>query len=95
MPMLGAWVAHDAPTAARGSYLGAYFASFSVGFVAAPLLGGWIYDELGADALWIACTAGGLLAAVGLRALARPPRGAVSEAAPGSSPPATDRPAPA
>jgi predicted MFS family arabinose efflux permease len=65
MPLLGAFVSERAPVHARGNYLGAYFASFSAGFVLAPVLGGLVYDRLGADALWWGCCAVGLLTAAG------------------------------
>lgn len=65
MPFLGAFVSERAPAAVRGNYLGAYFASFSAAFVVAPAAGGWIYDRLGADALWLTCLLGGLLSATG------------------------------
>jgi predicted MFS family arabinose efflux permease len=64
-PFLGAYVSARAPAAARGAYLGAYFAALSVGFVVAPAAGGGAYQRFGAAFLWIACLLGGALAAAG------------------------------
>ncbi|HLU38626.1 MAG TPA: MFS transporter [Planctomycetota bacterium] len=71
MPFLGAYVSEYAPVHARGNYLGAYFATFSVSLVLAPPLGGAVYERFGADALWLGCGAAGALAAVGFRWLGR------------------------
>jgi predicted MFS family arabinose efflux permease len=55
MPLLGSYISDHAPPGQRGSYLGAYGASFSISFVFAAPLGGAVYDRLGADALWWIC----------------------------------------
>jgi predicted MFS family arabinose efflux permease len=76
MPFLGAHVSETAPEAARGRYLGAYFATFSIGFVLAPAVGGWVYEHCGADALWLGCLAAGSLVAAGFLWLDRSGRAA-------------------
>lgn len=76
MPFLGAFVSERAPLASRGNYLGVYFASFSAAFVIAPAAGGWVYDHLGADQLWLTCFALGLLCALGFGWLHRTDRAA-------------------
>src|SRR5262249_28984127 len=70
-PFLAAHVSERAPAQARGTYLGACFASLSVAFVLAPLFGGEIYDRFGPDALWCGCFCCCLVAALGLLLLCR------------------------
>jgi predicted MFS family arabinose efflux permease len=69
MPLLGAHVNDHAPAHARGAYNGAYGMTFSTGLILAPLFGGWLYEQHGDDALWIACCVlGGLGGAMFWRA---------------------------
>ena len=65
MALLGAYINDIAPPRLRGSYNGAYGMSFSLALVAAPALGGWIYDAAGAKALWLCCGAAGILSSIG------------------------------
>lgn len=69
MPFLAAYVSERAPAASRGRYLGAYFATFSLGLVLAPWLGGLGYDRLGAAGLWLCCCGAGLLTSAGFALL--------------------------
>lgn len=48
-----------------------YSLSWSVAALVAPLLGGVVIDQYGADALWAGCAAVGTLAAVGYGLLLR------------------------
>lgn len=64
MPMLGAHVNDVAPDRARGAYNGAYGVNFTFALVFAPVLGGLVYDRLGADALWWSCAGMGALGAL-------------------------------
>lgn len=66
MPLLSAYITAMAPKEARGNYLGAYFASYSMGFIVAPSVGGYVYDTFGPDALWLGCAAAGALSAASL-----------------------------
>lgn len=94
-PFLGAFVSDRAPPRARGSWLGAYGASFAFAFVLAPALGGLVYDGLGADALWFCCCGAGLLAAAGFLWLHRtwsPPSVGQFAGRTASSPPAASSP---
>lgn len=77
MPFLASHVSESAPPAARGRHLGAYFATFSLGLVLAPWLGGLVYERCGAASLWLACCGCGLVTAAGFAFLHRtaPPRG--------------------
>lgn len=71
MPMLGAYVNDHAPDHARGAYNGAHAMTFTLALIAAPALGGLLYDAAGAAALWWACGAGGLAGCLGFLAIAR------------------------
>ncbi|MBM3974381.1 MAG: MFS transporter [Planctomycetes bacterium] len=64
MPMLGAHVNDIAPDRARGAYNGAYGVNFTFALVFAPALGGYVYDRLGADALWWSCAGMGSIGAL-------------------------------
>ncbi len=67
--LLVATIADLAPPEARGRYQGVFGTSFGGAVLIAPLMGTWVYQELGADALWFGCFGIGLLAAAGFLAL--------------------------
>jgi MFS family permease len=54
-------IAELSPTLARGRYQGAFSLAFSGAAFAAPLVGGYIIDELGNAAVWIGCLVLGLI----------------------------------
>ena len=64
-PVSVAVVAALAPAHLRGRYQGVYTLAWSAAFFLAPLVGGWTYEVLGGDALWLACGAAGLVCAAG------------------------------
>lgn len=72
MPLLGAFVNDHAPPGQRAAYNGAYGMSFSSALVAAPYLGGWAFEYLGASMLWLLC---GLSAGLGALGFWRARRG--------------------
>jgi MFS family permease len=53
------------PPTARGRYQGIYSLSWSGATFAGPLLGGFLIDSVGADALWAGCAVVGTATAVG------------------------------
>ncbi|MFD5396589.1 MDR family MFS transporter [Streptomyces sp. NPDC127097] len=59
------------PLHGRGRYQGMYTLSWSVASLVAPLLGGVVIDQYGADVLWAGCAAVGTVAAVGYGLLLR------------------------
>ncbi|MFE7118789.1 MDR family MFS transporter [Streptomyces sp. NPDC057654] len=74
------------PTHGRGRYQGVYSLSWSVGSLAAPLIGGRVIDAYGAPWLWGGCAAVGTVTAVGYWLLMRglpDEEGAAPESLPG------------
>jgi MFS family permease len=65
-------VADLAPVDLRGLYQGIFNAAWGLSLFTGPLLGGWVFQHLGAQALWAGCFALGCLLAVGYLALAGP-----------------------
>ncbi|MGW8975271.1 MDR family MFS transporter [Streptomyces platensis] len=59
------------PLHGRGRYQGMYTLSWSVASLVAPLAGGVVIDQYGADVLWAGCAAVGTVAAVGYGLLLR------------------------
>jgi predicted MFS family arabinose efflux permease len=69
-PLLTTVVADRAPEATRGAYMGLLNFSIAASFVVAPLVGTWVYQNLGPRALWLGCGAVGLLSWAGFQAVA-------------------------
>ena len=70
-PFLGAYLQDIAPANSRGRYMGVYTATISASMIAAPYLGGLVYDDVSPDALWYACGIGGALTALAFLAAQR------------------------
>ena len=64
-------VADLAPVDKRGLYQGIFGAAWGLAFLTGPLLGGWIYQEQGATALWLTCLLAGAALFAGYVALGR------------------------
>ena len=64
LPGLSSFVAEVAPPALRGTYMGLYSMTFSVGFAVAPWLGATFLERIGATPLWISMFVLGFLSAV-------------------------------
>jgi len=86
LPGSSAFVADAAPESRRGEYLGLYSMSFSVAYAAAPWLGTRLMEAAGARAVWAAAFACGLVSALLLMALPRPPHAPAAAASPGAAP---------
>jgi MFS family permease len=55
-------IADLAPVELRGLYQGIFGSAWGLAFFIGPLLGGWVYEHLGASVLWTSCLVlGGLL----------------------------------
>jgi MFS family permease len=65
-------VADLAPVDLRGLYQGVFNAAWGLSFFTGPVIGGWVFEHLGAKALWAGCFALGCLLALGYLAMARP-----------------------
>lgn len=62
-PALIAMVMARAPARHRGKYLGVYYAASSLAWAVAPVIGTWIYADVGANALWLGCSSFGVVVA--------------------------------
>jgi MFS family permease len=58
-------IADLAPVELRGLYQGIFGSAWGLAFFIGPLLGGWIFEHLGANLLWGGCLVLGLLLALG------------------------------
>jgi MFS family permease len=65
-------VADLSPPDLRGLYQGVFGAAWGLSLFTGPLLGGWIYQNLGATILWSGCFVLGCLLALGYLALSVP-----------------------
>lgn len=75
-------VADLSPVDLRGLYQGVYGAAWGLSAFIGPSMGGWVFQHLGADVLWLACLALGCVLALGFLAMARP----ASKRLPGRAP---------
>lgn len=57
-------IADLSPVELRGLYQGIYGSAWGLAYFLGPLAGGWIYERLGSDALWVGCLVLGLIAGV-------------------------------
>lgn len=64
-------VADLAPIDKRGLYQGVFGAAWGLAFLTGPVLGGWIYQTRGPEALWGVCLIAGVLLFFGYLALGR------------------------
>lgn len=67
-------IADLSPIDLRGLYQGIFGAAWGLSYFAGPLLGGWVYENLGADTLWISCLVTGIVIAFCYLALSSPAR---------------------
>jgi len=65
-------IADLAPVKLRGLYQGIFGSAWGLAFFIGPLLGGWVYEHMGARLLWGGCLALGLLLALGFLAMRAP-----------------------
>jgi MFS family permease len=65
-------IADLAPVELRGLYQGIFGSAWGLAFFIGPLLGGWVYEQLGANALWGSCLALSLLLALGFLGMRAP-----------------------
>jgi MFS family permease len=65
-------IADLSPIELRGLFQGVFGAAWGLSYFVGPLVGGWVYENLGADMLWIGCLVTGILIAFCYLALSAP-----------------------
>jgi MFS family permease len=65
-------IADLSPIELRGLYQGIFGAAWGLAYFIGPLAGGWIYENLGSDVLWISCLVIGIVLAFCYYALSAP-----------------------
>lgn len=65
-------IADLSPVEVRGLYQGIFGAAWGLAYFFGPLAGGWIYEKLGGDALWLGCLIIGIVLAFCYYALSAP-----------------------
>jgi MFS family permease len=65
-------IADLSPIDLRGLYQGIFGAAWGLSYFAGPLMGGWVYENLGANTLWISCLVTGIMIAFCYLALSAP-----------------------
>ena len=77
-------IADLSPVELRGLYQGIFGAAWGLAYFIGPLAGGWIYENLGSDVLWVGCLAIGIVVAFCYYALSAPARRHQTESRPSS-----------
>lgn len=67
-------IADLSPVDLRGLYQGIFGAAWGLSYFLGPLVGGWLYENLGANTLWIGCLIMGIIIAFCYLALSAPAR---------------------
>jgi MFS family permease len=75
-------IADLSPIELRGLYQGIFGAAWGLAYFLGPLAGGWIYENLGSDALWFGCLMIGIVLAFGYYALSAPAKRHAAESNP-------------
>jgi MFS family permease len=65
-------IADLSPIDLRGLYQGIFGAAWGLSYFLGPLVGGWVYENLGANTLWIGCLVTGIVIAFCYLALSAP-----------------------
>jgi len=65
-------IADLSPVELRGLYQGIFGAAWGLSFFLGPLAGGWVYENMGSDALWAGCLILGIVLAFCYYALSAP-----------------------
>jgi len=72
-------IADLSPVDLRGLYQGIFGAAWGLAYFIGPLAGGWTYEHLGSNTLWISCLIIGFLSAFCYFALSTPAKRAMAE----------------
>ncbi len=65
-------IADLSPVELRGLYQGIFGSAWGMAYFLGPLAGGWVYENLGSNILWIGCLVLGMILALGYLALRIP-----------------------
>jgi MFS family permease len=65
-------IADLSPIELRGLYQGIFGAAWGLAYFVGPIVGGWVYENLGSDVLWIFCSITGIVIAFCYYALSAP-----------------------
>ncbi len=72
-------IADLSPVELRGLYQGIFGAAWGLAFFLGPIAGGWVYEHLGGDVLWISCLILGVVLAFCYYALSAPAKRHMAE----------------
>jgi MFS family permease len=75
-------IADLSPVELRGVYQGIFGSAWGLAAFIGPLAGGWVYEHLGSDALWIGCLLLGIMLAFSYLAMSAPAKRRMEQAAP-------------
>jgi MFS family permease len=67
-------IADLSPVELRGLFQGVFGAAWGLSYFLGPLVGGWVFEQWGSDALWVACLLTGFVIALCYLALRVPAR---------------------
>ena len=75
-------IADLSPVELRGLYQGIFGAAWGLAYFIGPLVGGWVYENLGSNALWIGCLILGIVIAFCYYALSAPAKRHMAQSQP-------------
>jgi MFS family permease len=78
-------IADLSPLDLRGLYQGIFGAAWGLAFFIGPLAGGWIYENLGSNVLWVSCLVLGFVLAACYMALSAPAKRRIAQQSRASS----------
>jgi MFS family permease len=78
-------IADLSPVELRGLYQGIFGAAWGLSFFIGPLAGGWVFEHLGSNVLWVGCLIIGVVIAFCYLALSAPARRQMTRANPSST----------
>jgi MFS family permease len=73
VPTASTYVANISPSNLRGRYMSVYWLAWGLSRGAAPLIGGWLNDNISPHAIWVGGLLIGLTSSIGLLLLSRQP----------------------
>jgi MFS family permease len=80
VPTASTYVANISPAELRGRYMSVYWLAWGISRSGAPLIGGWLNDNISPQAIWIGGLVIGLVSSLGLFLLSRQPQRIASTA---------------